>query len=244
VIEKLLAKVGREIGFGVIQKRCDVVLQSAFAAALIVDEKRIAGTQENVAGLEVTVEEIIARSTEKEFGEAAEIVFEGLFVEWNTGQAKKIVFEIVQVPGDGLSVEAGDGIADLVIQVAARFDLEAREHGDNFAIGFDDLRSDAFARPVLGEEFEERSIAEVFFEIGAVVESFGVNFRNGKAVTAKMFGEFEEGGIFFADAVENADRTVFFVDEPDDFSARAAEFALQRQDALWRRVEVLLEEVL
>src|SRR5207302_3923558 len=87
VIEKLLAKVGREIGFGVIQKRCDVVLQSAFAAALIVDEKRIAGAQENVAGLEVAIQKVIARSAEKEFGEAAEVVFEGLLIEGNSGEA-------------------------------------------------------------------------------------------------------------------------------------------------------------
>src|SRR5439155_1536587 len=208
------------------------ILKGAFAAALIVDEKRIAGVQENVAGLEVAIEEVIARGAEKEFREAAEIVFEGLFIERNASQAEKIVFEIIQIPGDGLAVETGIGIADLVIQVAGRFDLEARQDGDNFAIGFDDLGGDVFASAVLGEEFEKSGVAEVFFEIRAVVEIFGVDFRNGKAVAAKMFGEFKEGGIFFADAVENADRTVFFVDEPDDFASGAAEFGLQRQNSL------------
>jgi len=148
--------------------------------------------------LEVAIEEIIARSTEKKFGEAAEIVFEGLFIERNASQAEKIVFEIIQIPSDGLAVETGIGIADLVIQVAGRFDLEARQDGDDFPIGFDGLGSDVFASAVLGEEFEKSGVAEVFFEIRAVVEIFGVNFRNGKAVAAKMFGEFEEGGIFFA----------------------------------------------
>jgi len=193
--------------------------------------------------LEVAIEEVIARGAEKEFREAAEIVFEGLFIERNASQAEKIVFEIIQIPGDGLAVETGIGIADFVIQIATGFDLEARQGGDNFSIGFDDLRGDAFTRAVFREEFEKRGVAEVFFEIRAVVEIFGVNFRNGKAVAAKMFGEFKEGGIFFADAVENADRTVFFVDEPDDFASGAAEFALQRQNALWRRVEMLLEEL-
>src|SRR5579863_10254838 len=42
VVEKLLTEVGREIGFGVVEERSDVVLQGAFAAALVVDEKRLA----------------------------------------------------------------------------------------------------------------------------------------------------------------------------------------------------------
>src|SRR5580693_2440747 len=83
VIEKLLAKFGGQVGFGVVEERGDVVLQSAFAAALIVDKKRIAVAEHDVAGLEVAVEEIIARGAEEEIGEAAEIVFDGLLVEGN-----------------------------------------------------------------------------------------------------------------------------------------------------------------
>jgi hypothetical protein len=48
-----------------------------------------------------------------------------------------------------LAVEAGDGIADGVVEVAASFDLEAREDGDDFAIGFDDLRGDGAALAIL-----------------------------------------------------------------------------------------------
>src|SRR5438445_3372333 len=186
MIEELLAKIGREVSLGVIQERSDVILQGAFAAALVVDKKGIAVAQHDVAGLKVAVEKIIARGTKKKFGETSEIFLKGTFVEGDAGEAEEIVFEIVQIPGDGLAVETGIGIADFVIQVTGRFDLEARQDGDNFAIGFDDLRSDVFASAVLGEEFEKRSIAEVLFEIVVVVESFGVNFRNGKAVTAKV----------------------------------------------------------
>jgi hypothetical protein len=57
-----------------------------------------------------------------------------------------------------------------------------------------------------------------------------------------MLGEFEEGGVLFADAVENADGAVFFIGEADDFATGAAEFTLERGDALGRRVEMLLEE--
>jgi hypothetical protein len=47
-----------------------------------------------------------------------------------------------------LAVEAGDGIADTVIQIATGFDLEARENGNDFAIGFDNLRRDRSALAV------------------------------------------------------------------------------------------------
>src|SRR6266478_4216697 len=42
MIEELLAELGREVGLGIVQERGDVVLQSAFASALIVDKKGIA----------------------------------------------------------------------------------------------------------------------------------------------------------------------------------------------------------
>src|SRR5712692_678955 len=61
VIEELLTQIGREIGLGVVQELSDVILQSAFAAALVVDKKGIAVAQHDVAGLEVTVKKIIAR---------------------------------------------------------------------------------------------------------------------------------------------------------------------------------------
>ena len=76
--------------------------------------------------MEVAVEKVVTRSAQEEFGQAAEIVFQGLLIEGDTGKAKEIVFEIVQIPGDGLAIEAGDGIADVIIQIAAGFDLKAR----------------------------------------------------------------------------------------------------------------------
>jgi hypothetical protein len=243
VIEELLAKFGREIGFGVVEERSDVVLESAFAAALVVDEERIAVAEEDVAGLEVAVEEVVARGAEKEIGKACEIFFKGVFVEGNAGEAEKIVFEIVEVPGDGLAIEAGNGIADFVIQVAGGFDLKAREDGDNFAVGFDDFGGDGGGGAIFGEEFVEGGVTEIFFEIGAEGEVFGVNFGNGEAVAAKVFGEFEEGDVFFTDAVEYADGGGFFIGEADDFAAGAAEVALERDDARGRGVEVLLEEL-
>src|SRR5258708_28068389 len=81
VIEELLAQIGREVGLGVVQERSDVVLQSAFADALIVHKKGIAIAQHDVAGLEVAAEKIIARGTEKQSGAAAEVALGGESVD-------------------------------------------------------------------------------------------------------------------------------------------------------------------
>src|SRR5713226_5575790 len=137
MIEELLAQIGREVGFGIVQKRSDVVLEGTFAAAMVVEKKGIAVAQHDVAGLKVAVEKIIARGTKKKFGETSEIFLKGTFVEGDAGEAEEIVFEIVQIPGDGLAVETGIGIADFIIQVTAGFHLKAGESGDNLAIGFD-----------------------------------------------------------------------------------------------------------
>ena len=145
VVEQLLAQRGRQIGLAVVEQRGDVVLQRAFAAALVVEEERLAIAQHDVARLEIAIEKVVVRRGEQEFGEAGEVVFEGLLVEGNAGEAQEIVLEVVQVPGDGLAIEAGARIADFVVQVAAGFDLKARQNGDDFAIGFDGRRGDGFA---------------------------------------------------------------------------------------------------
>lgn len=165
-----------------------------------------------------------------------------MLVERDAGEAEEIVFEIVEIPGYGLAVEAGDGIADRIIEVAGGFDLKARKDGDDFFVGFDDLRGDGGALAIFGEKFEERGVAEVFFEIGDVIEVFGVDFRDGEIVAAKMFGEGEEGGVFFADVVEDADGGARAGSEANDFAAGAAEFALEGVDVFDGGVEVLLEE--
>jgi len=180
-------------------------LQGAFAAALVVEEVRLAVAQHDVAGLKIAVEKIISRGAEKKIGEAVEVVLKSVFIERNAGKTQKIIFEIVEVPGDGLAIETRDGIADAVIQVAGGFDLKARQDGDDLAIGFDNLRRDGGALTILREKFEERGVTEVFFEIRALIEIFGVDFRDGEAVAAKMFGEGQKGRVFLADVVENAD---------------------------------------
>src|SRR6516162_6437719 len=165
-----------------------------------------------------------------------------MLVKRNARKAQKIVLKVVQVPGDGLAIEARGGITDAVVQIAGGFDLEEREDGNDFAVGFHHRGSDVFAGAILTEKFEQSSIAKVFFKISAVVEVLGVDFRNRQAVPAKMPGEGEEGDILFAAAVKNANRGDAVVGKADDFAARAAEFTLQRLNARGRCVEMLLEK--
>ena len=72
---------------------------------------------------------------------------------------------------------------------------------------------------ILREKLEEGGIAEVFFQIGAVVEVLGVDFRHRQAVPPEMPGEFQEGDVLLADAVQDANGAVLLVAEPDDLSA-------------------------
>src|SRR5580765_5614490 len=65
VVQQLLAKFRRKVGFGVVEQGRDVVLQGALASTLVVDEVGLAVDQHYVAGLEVAVEEIILRRAEQ-----------------------------------------------------------------------------------------------------------------------------------------------------------------------------------
>src|SRR6266849_2621028 len=55
MIEQVLTHFRRQIGLGVKQKRSDIVLQGTFAPTLIVHEKRLAATQQDVSRLKIAV---------------------------------------------------------------------------------------------------------------------------------------------------------------------------------------------
>src|SRR5205807_6605830 len=103
----------------VIQKRGDVVLQRAFAPALIVEKKRLALVQHDVARLEVAIHEVIAPGAQQKLRQPAEIIFQRLLVERNACQPQKIIFEVIQVPGNRLPVETSARITYFVVQITA-----------------------------------------------------------------------------------------------------------------------------
>ena len=146
MVEKLLAQRRRQVGLAVVEQRRDVVLQRALAPALVIEEKRLPVAQHHVAALKIAIKKIIVIGGEQEFGQSREIEFERLFVEKDSGQAQKVVLEIIQIPGDGLAIETRARIADLVIQIAAGLHLKARQHGDDFAISLNRRRRDGYRR--------------------------------------------------------------------------------------------------
>jgi len=70
-------------------------MQRALAAALEIDEPRLAVPDHDVPRLEIAVEEEIARCREQEFREPAEVIFQRLFAEGNACEPQKIIFEVI-----------------------------------------------------------------------------------------------------------------------------------------------------
>src|SRR5579872_451032 len=118
----MLTQFGRQIGFAIVEQRSDVILQSAFAAALVIEEERLAVAQHDVARLEIAVEKIVVAGGKQKPGQAPEILLEGLFIERHAGKAEEIILEIVEVPGDGLAIEARTRVTDFVVQIAGGLD--------------------------------------------------------------------------------------------------------------------------
>jgi len=161
-------------------------LERTLAATLIVQKKRQPLAQHHIARLEIPVEKIIVGGFQQKRCQAAEVILQRLFVEGHAGEPQKIILEIVQIPGDGLLVEARARIAHVVIQVAACLDLKTRQHGHYFAIAFNRRRSEYLAGAIAAKEFKERRVAEVFFKIGALAQILRINLRHGQSMAAKM----------------------------------------------------------
>ena len=161
-------------------------MQRAFAAALIVEEERLPIAQHDIAGLEIAIEKVIALCAQQKLCQAAKISLQRLLIKWHAGEPQKIILEIVQVPGDGLAIEAGARIADLVIQIAARLDLKTRQRGNDFSIGFNRRRRDGFAVSICAKKLKERGVAQVFFKVSALAQIFCVNLRHRQSTAVKM----------------------------------------------------------
>ena len=74
MIEQCLANFRRQVGFGVVEKGGDVVMQRAFAASLIVEEVQLALVQHDVERLKIAIEKIVVGSGQKEFCKARKII--------------------------------------------------------------------------------------------------------------------------------------------------------------------------
>ena len=81
---------------------------------------------------------------------------------------------------------------------------------------------------MLREKLEQRGVAQVFFEIGALAQIFAINFRHRQTMPPEMPGKFEEGDVLFTHVVQNANRAGRSAGQPDDLASGTAELSLQR----------------
>ncbi len=80
----------------------------------------------------------------------------------------------------------------------------------------------------VAEKFEERGVAQVFFQVGALAQILRINLRHRQSVAAKVPRKLKESEILLAHGIQNADGGETSAGEPDYGPARAAELALKR----------------
>ena len=93
-----------------------------------------------------------------------------------------MIFEIVQVPSNRLPVETRSRIAHAVVDLVAHLDLEARQDCDHLAVRLHNLGRDLVALAVLRQELEEGQVAQVFFEVCALVDRLAIYLRHRQPV--------------------------------------------------------------
>src|SRR5262249_42711086 len=118
---------------------------------------------------------------------------------------EEIIFEVIQVPGDGLAIKAVARVADFVVQIMRGFNLKARQQIDDLLIDVNRLGSNVLAFAILGKKLKKSGVSQVLFQICALAQIFRVNFRHRQAAPPKMAGKLEKSSVFFAHAVANAD---------------------------------------
>jgi len=96
---------------------------------------------------------------------------------------------------------------------------------------------------MLAQEFKERGVAEIFFEVRAPVQIFRIDLGYRQTLAPKMPRKLQECDILFADWVHNPNRACARPREPHNGPPRSTELPLQRLHCLRRRVEALLEKL-
>ncbi len=126
----------RDVGFGIIQQRCDVILRGAFSAALIVNKIDRILVDHDISGLEIPEHKIIAVGGKQVTYQRIEIILQFLLIERYVQQFEKIILEIIEVPSHRLSVESGAGVGLGEIETLSSGHLPLGELSDSlFVIG-------------------------------------------------------------------------------------------------------------
>ena len=222
-------------------------MQSALASALVVDEPGLTLAQHHVARLKIAVHEILVRRSQQETRQAAEVIFQRLLIERHSRQAQKIIFEVIQIPGDGLPVEAAR--ADSRPCNSNRARLPPGSAAARPPPGDMPPRPRCamlHPRAMRAEKVEQRGVAQVFFEIRALLQIFGVNLRHRQSMAAEMPGKLQEGDVSLR-APRSTTPMALTVRRPASrtmLRPEAPKLPLQGLHLLGRRAKMLLEKLL
>jgi hypothetical protein len=178
--------------------------------------------------LEIAIEEVIVIRAEQKLRQASEVVLESLFIKRYAGKPEEIVFEVIEIPRNGLSIETRPRVANPVIQIPPCFDLELRQQSDGHSISFNHRFGDLSADSMTREKLEESCVSEIFLDVSAVLEVLSKNLGNRQAVPSKVFRKFDKRCIFFANVVKHPDGSDAVAEEANDVASGSTKLPLQR----------------
>ena len=161
------------------EERCQVVVEWSLAPTLIVDEARLAVHEHHVAGLEVAIQEGIARLCRQVFGQHAEVRLQLQLVEVQSCGLQEAIFKVVQVEEHAVLVELRLRIATAPVQSAGATHLNVRQLANGLhqqspfllCVAASSLTSHA-------QGVEERLVAEVGLQIAQLVVAHGEDLRH------------------------------------------------------------------
>ena len=129
-------------------------------------------------------------------GETLEVVLQKLLVERYVGEFQKIVFEIVEVPKHGLSVEslAGIGVGEIHLLAAG---LHGHQPDYHFMIKVFGLFVETLSGCAFGNEHVvKRLIAQILLQIGLAVGRNGIYFGDFEPFFTEKVGVVEKRLVF------------------------------------------------
>ena len=111
VLYQFLFQRSRVVSSCLPNERSNVVVYRASSAALKINKIRFSVLYHHVSGLEVAIQECVCVLGEQVVGEFAEVVLKFCLKKRYAGGFEVAVFEVVEVPHDGVAVEFGLWVA-------------------------------------------------------------------------------------------------------------------------------------
>ncbi len=110
-------------------------------------------------------------------------------------ELEEVVFEVVEVPEDGLAVEVAARIGQREVDVGSRL-LDGGEVGEGLLVEVEHLGVESPTLPLfVVEESVERLVAEVLLEVVAAVVGDGIEFGDRHAFGVEVASIGEEGFV-------------------------------------------------